>query len=80
MFKNVEGESSNMTTFREGMQTHSKDVQSTTRQMDFDEKDVDVDNFFLLMFKKITMFTNQIIKGSRFSSQVRQNYASFFAT
>jgi len=25
------------------MQTHSKDVQSTTRQMDFDEKDVDFD-------------------------------------
>ncbi len=36
------------------MQTHSKDVQSTTRQMDFDEKDVDFDKKHLLMFKKIT--------------------------
>jgi hypothetical protein len=62
MFKNVEGESSNMTTFEEGMQTHSKDVQSTARQMDFDEKVVDFDKFFLSMLKKITMFTNQIIK------------------
>jgi hypothetical protein len=52
MLKNVEGESSNMTTFGEGMQTHSKDVQSTTGQMDFDEKDVDFDKKKLLMLKK----------------------------
>ncbi len=73
MFKNVEGESSNMTTFGEGMQTHSKNVKSTTRQMDFDEKDVDVDKFFLLMLKKITVFTNQIIKGLkiRFTSKAK---------
>jgi hypothetical protein len=40
-----------MTTFGKGMQIHSKDVQSTTRQMDFDEKDVDFDKIIIYVKK-----------------------------